>query len=108
MTRTNWLFAFMTAFMTAVTAVRADHSPLTQLSFTRTLQAGVRGANGKLITGTEVDFLAPHQGRLYAANCLAKETDPAVPKACQVLVLDSPKNQWRVDREFAVNSVMMR
>ena len=91
-----------------VTAHAADNSPLTQLAFQRSLQAGVRDANGQLITGTEVDFLVPHQGRLYAANCLWLETDPAVPKACQILVLDSPKGQWRVEREFTVNSVMMR
>ena len=78
------------------------------LSFQRSLQAGVRDPNGKLITGTEIDFLVPHQGRLYAGNCLWKETDPAVPKACQILVLDSPKGQWRVDREFTVNSLMTR
>jgi len=89
----------------AFTAHAADNSPLTQLSFTRTLQPGVRDANGKLITGTEVDFLVPHQGRLYAANCLWLETDPSVPKACQIFVLDSPKGQWRVEREFATGSL---
>ena len=83
----------------------ADNSPLTHLSFTRSLQSGVRDPNGKLITGTEVDFLAPHKGRLYAANCLWLETDPAVPKACQIFVLDSPKGQWRVDRQFSTGSL---
>ena len=78
------------------------------LTFQRSLQPGVRDPNGKLITGTEIDFLVPHQGHLYAGNCLWMETDPAVPKACQILVLDSPKGQWRVDHEFTVNSVMMR
>jgi hypothetical protein len=52
-----------------------------------------------------VDFLAPHQGRLYAANCLWLETDPSVPKACQIFVLDSPKGQWRVERQFATGSL---
>ena len=105
MTQANWLFAFLTAFMTAVTAVSADEPPLAHLSFQRSLQSGVRDANGKLITGTEMDFLAPHQGRLYAANCLWLETDPAVPKACQIFVLDSPKGQWRVERQFATGSL---
>ena len=84
------------------TAHAADNSPLTHLVFQRSLQTCVRDANGKLITGTEVGSLAPHQGRLYAANCLWKETDPTVPKGCQILVLDSPKGQWRVDHQFAV------
>jgi hypothetical protein len=97
------------AFLLSVfMAHAADDSPLAHLSFQRSLQAGVRDPNGKLITGTEIDFLVPHKGRLYASNCLARESDPAVPKACQILVLDSPKGQWRVEREFTVNSVMMR
>ena len=87
------------------TAHAADNSPLAHLSFQRSLQSGVRDANGKLITGTEVDFLAPHQGRLYASNCLWLETDPSVPKACQIFVLDSPKGQWRVERQFATGSL---
>ena len=91
--------------LTAVPALGADDSPLTHLSFQRSLQSGVRDANGNLITGTEVDFLAPHQGRLYASNCLWLETDPSVPKACQIFVLDSPKGQWRVERQFATGSL---
>lgn len=90
------------------TGYAADNSPLTQLSFTRSLKAGDLDANGKLITGTEIDFLVPHQGRLYAGNCLWMETDKSVPKACQILVLDSPKAQWRIDHEFPVSSVMSR
>ena len=52
-----------------------------------------------------MDFLVPHQGRLYASNCLWMETDPSVPKACQIFVLDSPKGQWRVERQFATGSL---
>lgn len=87
------------------TAHAADNSPLTQLSFQRSLQTCVRDVNGKLITGTEIGYLTPHQGRLYAANCLWAETDPTVPKACQILVLDSPKGQWRVERQFPVGAL---
>ena len=89
----------------AATAHAADNSPLTHLTFQRSLRAGDRDANGKLVTGTEIDFLAPHQGRLYASNCLWAETDPTVPKVCHILVLDSPKGQWRVEREFAPGSL---
>ena len=89
----------------AATAHASDNSPLTHLSFTRSLEAGVRDANGKLITGTEIDFLAPHQCHLYASNCLWAETDPSVPKICHILVLDSPKGQWRVERQFATGSL---
>jgi hypothetical protein len=94
--------------LTAIVAPAAEISPLTRLSFQSSMQAGNRDQNGKLLTGTEIDFLVPHQGRLYASNCLWMETDHSVPKSCQVLVLDSPKSQWRIDREFAVTSVMSR
>jgi poly(A) polymerase len=100
-------FALCLAALMA-TAHAADNSPLTHLTFQRSLRAGDRDANGKLITGTEIDFLVPHQGRLYASNCLWMETDSSIPKACQILALNSPKGPWRVEREFTVNSVMMR
>ena len=95
--------AIVTAlWLTSLAALHgADNSPLTHLAFQRCLQPCVRDANGKLIAGTEVGSLTAHQGRLYAANCIWNETDPAIPKACAILVLDSPKGQWRVDRQFA-------
>ena len=52
--------------------------------------AGFRDANGKFVAGTEVMHLLPHKGRLHAGTSLWMESDPSVPKACQVLVLDSP------------------
>ncbi len=105
MTQTNWLFAFVTAFMTAVTAVGSDESPLARLSFQPSLQTGVRDVNGNLLAGTEVMHLVPHQGRLYASTSLWMERDPAIPKACQILVLDSPKGQWRVEHQFTTNNL---
>jgi len=87
------------------TAHAADNSPLTHLSFQRSMQAGVRDANGRLIAGTEIMHLVPHKGRLYASTSLWMEKDRSVPKACQVLVLDSPKGQWRVEHQFTTNNL---
>ena len=95
----------MTALMTAVTAVSADESPLARLAFQPSLQAGVRDVNGNLLAGTEVMHLVPHKGRLYANTSLWMERDPAIPKACQILVLDSPKGQWRVEHQFTTNNL---
>jgi hypothetical protein len=83
----------------------ADVSPLARLSFEPSMQAGYRDQNGKLVAGTEVMHLVPHKGRLYASTSLWMEKDPSVPKACQVLVLDSPKGQWRVERQFTVDNL---
>jgi hypothetical protein len=88
-----------------VQAARAGDSPLVRLSFEPSMQAGGRDANGNLIAGTEVMHLVAHQGRLYASTSLWMEKDPAVPKACQVLVLDSPKGPWRVEHQFTTNNL---
>lgn len=80
-------------------------SPLAHLLFQPSLQAGVRDTNGKLIAGTEIMHLVPHKGRLYASTSLWMESDPSIPKACQVLVLDSPKGQWRVEHQFTTNNL---
>ena len=83
----------------------AEVSPLTQLVFQPSMQAGSRDVNGKLVAGTEVMHLVPHKGRLYASTSLWMEKDPSVPKACQILVLDSPQGQWRVEHQFTTNNL---
>jgi hypothetical protein len=70
------------------------------LSFQPSMHAGASDSDGKLIAGTEIMHLVPHQGRLYAGNSLWMENDPQVPKACQILVLDSPNGSWKVDHQF--------
>ena len=71
------------------------------LSFEPSMHAGTSDADGKPIVGTEIMHLVPHQGRLYSGNSLWMENDPQVPKACQILVLDSPHGPWKVDHQFA-------
>ncbi|MCX7008352.1 MAG: hypothetical protein NTY53_14075 [Kiritimatiellaeota bacterium] len=95
----------LAALLTAAATKGADDSPPTHLSFQRSLQAGDRDANGKLIAGTEIMHLVAHKGRLYASTSLWMEKDRSVPKACQVLVLDAPKSQWRVEHQFTTNSL---
>jgi len=77
------------------------------LSYQLSLHAGFKDANGQSVAGTEIMNLVPYKGRLYASNSLWMEKDPAVPKACQVLVLDSPKGQWRVEHQFSVGNVRL-
>lgn len=83
----------------------SDASPLSQLSFQPSMQAGFRDTNGNYVAGTELMHLVPYKGRLYAGNSLWMEKEPTVPKACQVLVLDSPKGQWRVEHQFTKNNL---
>ncbi|MCX7827004.1 MAG: hypothetical protein N2689_15850, partial [Verrucomicrobiae bacterium] len=93
------------ALFSASIAFGDQPSPLARLVFQHSLQAGVRDPNGKLIAGTEIMHLVPQKGRLYASTSLWTEKDPSIPKACQVLVLDSPKGQWRVERQFTTNNL---
>ena len=83
----------------------AEGSALTRLSFQASMQAGFQDTNGNRVAGTEVMHLVPHNGRLYASTSLWMEKDPAVPKACQILALDSPKGPWRVERQFTTNNL---
>ncbi|MCX7886924.1 MAG: hypothetical protein N3B01_06690, partial [Verrucomicrobiae bacterium] len=93
------------ALMGASVAHGEQPSPLARLVFQPSLQAGVRDPSGKLIAGTEIMHLVPHKGRLYASTSLWMEKDTSIPKACQVLVLDSPQGQWRVELQFTTNNL---
>ncbi|MCX6898273.1 MAG: hypothetical protein NT105_06190 [Verrucomicrobia bacterium] len=97
----------LAALMVAAVSFAADVSPLAQLSFQPSMQAGFRDTNGNYVAGTEIMHLVPYKGRLYAGNSLWMEKEPAISKACQVLVLDSPKGQWRVERQFTRNSTRL-
>ncbi len=77
------------------------------LSFQPSLHAGTSDADGKPIVGTEIMHLVPHQGRLYAGNSLWMESDRQVPKACQILVLDSPHGPWKVDHQFTKRNLRL-
>ncbi len=92
-------------FLGAAVARGADDAPFAHLSYQLSMQAGSRDPDGKLISGTEVMHLVPHQGRLYAGTALWMEKDPATPKACQILVLDSSRGQWRVEHQFSTNNL---
>jgi len=99
-----WLLAAL-ALPSAPGANPAEDSPLIRLSFQPSMQAGSRDPNGQLICGTEVMHLVPHLGLLYAGTALWMEKDPATPKACQILVLDSAQGQWRVEHQFSTNNL---
>ena len=100
------VFAFA---LTVATVMRGTPAPTTfpRLEYHASLRAGSMDANGKSIFGTEIMHLVPHQGRLYASNSLWMENDPRVPKACQVLVLDSPRGEWKVDLQFTRKNLRM-
>ena len=100
MTKSHFPCAAAVIFLGAALAQGANQPMFAHLSYQLSMRSGVRDMNGNLIAGTEVMHLVPHKGRLYASTSLWMETDPSIPKACQVLVLDSPTGSWRVEHQF--------
>jgi hypothetical protein len=112
MKRTNSLCTlgvFVATFLGAAIGVapaqNADDALTAHWSYQPVMQTGFLDANGHLVAGTEVMHLVPHQGKLYASTSLWMESDPSIPKAAQILVLDSPKAQWRVEHQFTKSNL---
>ncbi len=76
----------------------------TPLSFSSTVsyRPPQTDANGNAMTGTELVHLTPHKGKLYASTSLWMESHPSISRAAQILVLDLPTANWKVDRQFSI------
>jgi hypothetical protein len=73
--------------------------------FQRSWQAGTYDVNGELMGGTEIMALVAHGGKIYAGNSFWMESDSTSRQGCQILVLDSPTGQWRLDHQFPRNNL---
>lgn len=62
------------------------------IRFRKSWLAGEYDRNGNFMAGTEIMFLVPHKGKLYAGNSLWMESDRNIPKACQIFVLNSTED----------------
>ena len=63
--------------------------------------AGSRDVAGRLMGGTEMRALAAHGGRLFAGNGYWEDRPgPDGTPGAQILVLDGPSAEWRVDAAF--------
>jgi hypothetical protein len=83
----------------------SDSKAFTDLRFTRDWIPGTKDRSGKLMTGTECNYIVAHGGRLYAAVSLWNH-DPAAPNPGPgVLVKKSAAAPWEVDVQFAPPSV---
>jgi hypothetical protein len=68
--------------------------------------AGQHGGAGKLVGGTEIIHLAAHGGRLFAGNGMWMEPPGDGPRrGPQVLVLDRPDGNWRLEHQFAASTL---
>src|SRR5580693_4509088 len=68
-----------------------------QLSY----MAGGRDAAGHFMGGTEMRLLVAHGGRLFAGNGYWEDRPgPEGMQGAQILVLDAPGANWRVDHQF--------
>lgn len=76
-------------------------------SWTSVYTPGRLDANGQYMGGNEIIHLIPHKGRLYAGNSYWQESNNRVTPSCEILSLDAPNAQWRVDRDFTADNVRM-
>jgi hypothetical protein len=83
----------------------SDNKAFTDLQFTRDWVPGTKDHNGRLMTGTECNYIVAHGGRLYAAVSLWNH-DPAAPNPGPgVLVKKSADAPWEVDVQFHPRNV---
>jgi hypothetical protein len=76
-------------------------TPLARLIFTRDYVPGVKDATGKFMGGTEVMWLAGHEGKLYAGIGYAQDQSDKDPQpGAQILRKDTPDAPWQVDYSF--------
>ena len=83
----------------------SDSKAFTDLRFTRDWIPGTKDRNGRLMTGTECNYIVAHGGRLYAAVSVWNH-DPAAPNPGPgVLVKKSADSPWEVDVQFHPRNV---
>jgi hypothetical protein len=82
-------------------------SPLKPLSYQLSWHAGDKDVNGKTMYGVELMRILPYKGKLYASNSLWTERDPSIPKASQLLVLDSPDAKWKLLHQFTTRNLRL-
>jgi hypothetical protein len=78
----------------------SDNKAFTDLLFTRDWMPGTKDRNGKLMTGTECNYIVAHGGRLYAAVSLWNHDQTAPNPGPGVLVKTSAAAPWEVDVQF--------
>jgi hypothetical protein len=72
-----------------------------QGQFEESFAPGSEDTDGRFMGGTEMRVLAAHAGKLYAGNGYWEDRPgPEGPQGAQILVLDRPGGQWRVDHDF--------
>lgn len=79
----------------------SDSKAFTDLRFTRDWISGTKDRNGKLMTGTECNYIVAHGGRLYAAISLWNHDKAAPNPGPGVLVKSAADAPWEVDVQFA-------
>ena len=79
----------------------ASYAIASERAFDISYSAGARDAAGSFMGGTEIRVLTAHGGKLYAGNGYWEDRPgPEGIQGAQILVLDGPLAQWRVDHAF--------
>jgi len=84
----------------------SDSKAFTDLVFRRDWLPGTEDAHGRLMTGTECNYIVAHRGRLYAAISMWNHDSANAPNpGPSVLVKPSAGAPWEVDACFGPPSV---
>jgi len=83
----------------------SDSRAFTDLQFMRDWIPGTKDCNGKLMTGTECNYIVAHGGRMYAAVSLWNHDKAAPNPGPGVLVKKSAAAPWEVDVQFHPRNV---
>ena len=101
-----WLFVACILLAGSSSAATEADIPA-PISYQLSWHAGEKDINGKVMCGIELMRILPFKGKLYAANSLWTESDPSIPKACQLLVLDSPDAKWKLFHQFTARNLRL-
>ena len=72
----------------------------------KSYQAGTIDKNGNYMGGTEIMFLTPHKGKLYAGTSLLCNTqEDQRDKGAQILVQESADSAWKLDYQADIKKL---
>jgi hypothetical protein len=95
-------FQIIVVFLVAICTMSSAHAG----GWKKSYQAGTTDKNGHYMGGTEIMFLTPHEGMLYAGTSLLFNTQgDKRDKGAQILVKESADRDWKLDYQADIKNM---
>jgi hypothetical protein len=95
-------FPIIFALLAALCTMSSAHAD----DWKKSYQAGTIDKNGNFMGGTEIMFLTPHKGKLYAGTSLLFNTqDDHRDKGAQILVKEAADSAWKLDYQVDIKKM---